>query len=360
MKRLFNGLVTAAFVLALPGISVAQQPAKVAFKVAFIYYGAVGDEGFAYQHDLGRQELEKNLGSKIKVRTVPNTQEGPDSERVARELSAEGTNMIFAVGFGYMKPVLKVAAENPDKCYTTASGYITAANVGGYNAKWHEGGYLAGIVAGKTTKSNVIGFVGALPVPDVMWYLNALEQGARSVNPKATVRAVFVGSWSDPPKESDAATALINVGADVMTHYTNSAAVVTAADSRGIPSISFNTDMHKWAPKHYLTGVTHNWGDFYTKMTTDAMAGKCKGELFFGGIKEGVIKMAPFGPGVPKDVVDLVNAKAKDIAAGRLKVFAGPIKDNTGAIRVAAGASLPDSELGKMIWFAEGIQNGSR
>lgn len=336
--------------------ALAQQPAKV----AFIYYGAVGNEGFAYQHDLGRQALEKNLGSKIKVRVVPNTQEGPDSERVARELSAEGTDIVFAVGFGYMKPVLKVASENPDKCYTTASGYITAKNVGGYNAKWHEGGYLAGIVAGKTTKSNLIGFVGALPVPDVMWYLNALEQGARSVNPKASVRAVFVGSWSDPPKESDAATALLNVGVDVMTHYTNSAAVVTAADARNVPSISFNTDMRKSAPKHYLTGVTHNWGDFYTKMTTDAMAGKCKGELFFGGIKEGVIRMAPFGPQVPKDVVDLVNAKAKDIAEGRLNVFTGPIKDNTGVIRVPAGATLPDSELGKMTWFAEGIQNGSR
>ncbi|MBM3336355.1 MAG: BMP family ABC transporter substrate-binding protein [Betaproteobacteria bacterium] len=356
MKRLYKGLLTAAVVLAVPGVSMAQQP----FKVAFIYNGAIGDSGFAYQHDLGRQQLERNLGSKVRVRAVPNTREGPDSERVTRELSADGTNMIFAVSFGYMKPVLKVAAEHPDKCYTTASGYITAQNVGGYNAKWHEGGYLAGIVAGKTTKSNIIGLVGAMPVPDVMWYLNALAQGARSVNPKATVRAVFVGSWGDPPKESDAATALINAGADVMTHFTNSAAVVTAAETRGVPTISFHTDMRKWAPKHFLTGVTHNWGEFYTRMTNDAMAGKCRGEFFFGGIKENVISMAPFGPQVPKDVIDLVNASARDIASGKLQVFAGPIKDNAGTVRVPAGSSLPDTELGKMTWFVEGIQSGSR
>ncbi|WP_028998506.1 BMP family ABC transporter substrate-binding protein [Azohydromonas australica] len=348
--------VVMALLIASASIASAQQSAKV----GFIYHGPVGDAGWTYQHDLGRQEMEKNLGSKVVVRIVPNTLEGPDGERVARELSSDGAKMIFAVGFGYMKPVLKVAAENPDKAYATATAYMTAPNVGGYNAKWHEGGYLAGIVAGKTTKSNIIGFVGAHPVPDVMWYLNGFILGARSVNPKATVRSVFVGSWSDPPKESDAATALINTGADVMTHYTNSPAVVTAADSRGVASISFHSDMRKYAPKHYLTGVTHNWGSYYTQATTEALAGKWKGSLYFGGVKEGVIRLAPFGTQVPKDVADLVAAKTKDIAEGRLNVFAGPIKDNTGTVRVPAGSNLPDAELGKMTWYAEGIQNSAR
>ncbi len=339
-----------------PAICSAQAPAKV----GFIYFGPVGDVGWTYQHDLGRKELEKNLGSKIVVRTVPNTLEGADGDRVARELSADGTKMIFAVGFGYMKAVLQIASENPDKCYATSSAYMTGPNASGYNAKWHEGGYLAGILAGKTTKSNNIGFVGAHPVPDVMWYLNAFVQGARSVNPKANVRAVFVGSWSDPPKETEAANALLNQGVDVMTHYTNSPAVVTAADGRGVPSISFHSDMRKYAPKHYLTGVTHHWGDFYTKMTTDALAGNCKGALYFGGIKEGNVKLAPLGPQVPKDVADLVAAKTKDIADGRLNVFTGPIKDNKGVVRVAAGSVLPPADLGKMDWFAEGISVGQR
>ncbi|HSV81607.1 MAG TPA: BMP family ABC transporter substrate-binding protein [Ramlibacter sp.] len=349
-------VMTATLAMAMPPLALAQQPAKV----GFIYFGPVGDVGWTYQHDLGRQELEKNLGSKILVRTVPNTPEGPDGERVARELTSDGAKMIFAVGFGYMKQVLKVGSENPDRAYATSSAYLTAPNVGGYNAKWHEGGYLAGIIAGKATKSNVIGFVGAHPVPDVMWYLNGFILGARSVNPKATMRSVFVGSWSDPPKESDAATALINIGADVMTHYTNSPAVVTAADARGVPSISFHSDMRKYAPKHYLTGVTHHWGTYYTKTTQDALAGKFKGGIFFGGIKEGVIRLAPLGPQVPKDVADLVAEKSRDIASGRLNVFAGPVKDNTGALKIQAGSVLPDAELGKMTWFAEGIQNTAR
>lgn len=357
MNRMIRKIaVVAAIAACISGAATAQQPAKV----GFIYFGPVGDVGWTYQHDLGRQEMEKNLGSKVVVRTIPNTAEGVDGERVARELSNDGTKMIFAVGFGYMNQVLKVAAENKDKSYSTASAYLTAPNVGGYNVKWHEGGYLAGIVAGKATKSNIIGFVGAHPVPDVMWYLNGFIVGARSVNPKATVRSVFVGSWSDPPKETEAAAALMNIGADVMTHYTNSPAVVSAADARGVPSISFHSDMRKYAPKHYLTGVTHHWGDYYTQATSDALAGKWKGGLYFGGVKEGAVRLAPLGPQVPKDVVDLVAAKTKEIAAGKLNVFAGPLKDNAGQVRVAAGAALPDAELGKMTWFAEGIQNSSR
>ena len=206
MNQFLRRSAACLLIITAPAICSAQAPAKV----GFIYFGPVGDVGWTYQHDLGRKELEKNLGSKIVVRTVPNTLEGADGDRVARELSADGTKMIFAVGFGYMKAVLQIASENPDKCYATSSAYMTGPNASGYNAKWHEGGYLAGIVAGKTTKSNSIGFVGAHPVPDVMWYLNGFVQGARSVNPKANVRAVFVGSWSDPPKETEPATALIN------------------------------------------------------------------------------------------------------------------------------------------------------
>ncbi|WP_077033087.1 BMP family ABC transporter substrate-binding protein [Pelomonas sp. KK5] len=351
MKTPMQQAAICLLALLAPLAASAAEPTKV----GFVYFGPVGDVGWTYQHDQGRKALEQALGNKIVVKTVPNTFEGPDGDRVVRDLTENGTKIIFAVGFGYMRDVLRIAADNPDKCFTTASAYMTAPNASGYGAKWHEGGYLAGIVAGKMAKNNVIGFVGANPVPDVMWYLNALVQGARSVNPKATVKAVFVGSWSDPPKETDAATALLNQGVDVMTHYTNSPAVVTAADARGVPTISFHSDMRRYAPKHYLTGVTHEWSDYYIKFTKDALEGKCKGSLYFGGIKEGNIKMAPMGPQVPKDVVDLVAAKTKDIAEGRLKVFAGPIRDNKGAVRVAAGSAYPDADLGKMDWYAEGI-----
>lgn len=356
MKRSMQLWATSVVVAALSPLAFAQQPTKV----GFIYFGPVGGAGWTYQHDLGRQELERALGNKIAVRTVPNTAEGPDGERVVRELTADGTKVIFAVGFGYMREVLRVASENPDKCYATASAYMTGPNASGYNAKWHEGGYLAGLVAGKVTKSNSIGFVGANPAPDVMWYLNGFAQGARSVNPKATVKAVFVGSWSDPPKEVEAANALMNQGVDVMTHYTNTPAVVTAADARNVASISFHSDMRKYAPKRYLTGVTHEWGSYYTKMTTEALAGRCKGGLYFGGIKEGNIKLAPMSSWVPKDVAELAVAKSKAIADGSLKVFAGPIKDNQGNLKVPAGSVYPDAELGKMTWYAEGIVVGKQ
>lgn len=339
-----------------PLVALSQSPAKV----GFIYFGPVGDSGWTYQHDQGRKALEQALGSKITVRTVPNTLEGPDGERVARELVSDGAKVVFAVGFGYMKEVLRIAGENPDRCFATASAYMTAPNAGAYNAKWHEGGYLAGIVAGKSSKTGNIGFVGAHLVPDVMWYLNAFTLGARSVNPNAKVRAVFVNSWSDPPKETDAAVALINTGVDVLTHYTNSPAVVMAADARGVSSLSFHSDMSKFAPKHYLTGVTHHWDSYYTKVTSDALAGRCNGERYFGGLKEGNIKMAPMSTRVPRDVVDLVASKASDIANARLRVFSGPIKDNTGAIRIPAGSDLVDADLGKMNWFVDGVVAGQR
>ncbi len=355
MRRFIIKAAAVAFACGA-GFTVAQ--AAEPMKIGFVYLGPVGDTGWTYQNDLGRKEMEAKLGGKVQVRAVPNVNAGPDAERVIRELSSDGSKLVFAVSFGFMQPALKVAADNPDRFYSTASGYLTAPNVGGYNAKWHEGGYLAGIVAAKTTKSRVLGFVGALPVPDVVWDLNAFTLGARSVDPKIQVRTVFVNSWYDPTREREAALTLINAGADVITHFTDTPAVVTAAEERGVASISFHSDMRKYAPRHYLTGITHHWGDYYTQVAQQVMAGTWKGQLYFGGLKEGTIQMAPFGPSVPKAVQELMAAKQKDIVSGKLKVFAGPIKDQHGAVRVAAGSVYPDADLGKMDWFVEGVVGG--
>lgn len=360
MQRQKRILISAGLAAALAAL--AGAPAAVAaepLKVGFMFLGPVGDSGWTYQHDLGRQALEKNLGAKVSVRTVPNTNEGPDSERVARELSAEGYKLVFAASFGYMKPVLNVAKQFPDARYTVASGYQTSKNVGGYNAKWHEGGYLAGIVAGKTTKTDVVGLVGAFPVPDVMWYLNAFTLGARSVNPKVEVRTIFVNSWYDPPKETEAAVALMNQNADVLTHFTDTPAVATAAESKGVGVISFHSDMTRFAPKHYLTGLVHEWGGFYTRVTQEVLAGTWKPGLYLGGVRDGVIRMAPMGPRVSKEIAELVAAKERDIASGKLQVFGGPIKDRTGKLRVPAGKALADADLGTMNWFVEGVIGGS-
>lgn len=192
-------------------------------------------------------------------------------------------------------------------------------------------------------------------VPDVMWAINAFILGARSVNPKATVRVIFVNSWYDPGKEREAAMVLMNMNSDVMTHFTDTPSVVQAAEEKGVWAISFHSDMSKYAPTKYLTGITHNWGGHFTQVAKDVIAGKQQGGFYFGGLKEGVVKMAPFGPGMPAEVADLVRTKEQEIISGKLNVFAGPIKDQGGTIRVAAGSSYPEAQLGKMNWFADGI-----
>lgn len=349
-----------AALFAICAVASATATAAEPLKVGFIFLGPVGSSGWTYQHDLGRIQMEKALGAQVSVRAVPNTSEGPDVERVARELSADGYKLIFGASFGYMKPLMAVAADNPGGTYLCASGYLTSKNFGGYNAKWQEGGYLAGIVAGKTTKANLIGFVGSFPVPDVMWYLNAFTLGARSVNPKAVVRTVFVNSWYDPSKEREAAVSVMNAGADVVTHFTDTPAVVTAAEERGVGVISFHSDMRRFAPKNFLTGVTHDWGGFYTKVAREVIAGTWKPSLYFGGIAEGVIKMAPVGPRVTPEVAALMQAKEREIASGKFQVFHGPIKDRSGTVRVAAGSVLPAADLGKMDWFVDGVVGGEK
>ena len=351
MIAAFHPLAALLLLLLCPAISAAQQAAKV----GFIYNESIGDVGWTHQHDLGRQEMEKALASRVAVKTVPNTAEGTDGARAARELTVDGSKMIFAAGFGYMRSILRIAADNPGTCYAVATGFVTSPNVSGYTARWYEGGYLAGIVAGKSTRLNSIGFVGAHAVPDVMWYLNAFVLGVRSVNPNAIVRAVFVGSWSAPQKETETAISLINQGVDVIAHYTNSPAVVVASDARDVASISFHSDMRKHAPKHYLTGVTHHWGNYYTKMASEVIAGRCQGSLYVGGIKEGNIKLAPFSSRVTKDVVDLVDSKSREIVEGRLKIFSGPIKDTQGIVRVQPGAVLSHMDLQKAFWFVQGV-----
>lgn len=356
-KALATSLLSMAF-LALT--STIPAAAAEPLKVGFVYPSPVGDTGWAYQHDMGRKELEKALGSKVQVRSIASVDEGPDASRVARELANDGFDLVFGTSFGYMRPMAAVATGTPGTKYVIASGYQTAANFAGYNARWHEGGYLAGVLAAKTAKTGSLGFVGSFPVPDVMWYLNAFTLGAQSVNPKVVVRTVFVNSWYDPPKERDAALSMINLGVEVLTHFTNTPVIVQAAEERGVAVISFHSDMQRFAPRNYLTGVSHQWGPFYTRVAQEVIAGTWKPGVYLGGLADGVVKLAPMGPRVSKEAMELVKAKEKEIASGKLNVFAGPIKDQKGVVRVAAGSTLPDADLGKMDWFVNGIVGGQR
>jgi basic membrane protein A len=337
----------------------AQSTAKAAttpYKVAFVYVSPIGDAGWTFQHDSGRREMEKALGGKVATKYVESVPEGADAERVIRELAQSGNELIFTTSFGYMNPTIKVAKLYPKTHFEHATGYKSAENVGIYNARFYEGRYLAGIVAGRMTRTHIAGYVAAFPIPEVVMGINAFARGMRSVNPKAEVKVIWVSSWYDPGRESEAANTLISQGADVLTHHTDSTAVVQAAEAKKVYAVAYHSDMSKYAPHAQLTAVTHQWGAYYTRVVEAAVAGKWKPDNVWGGIREGMIRMAPFNAVVPKDTQDLVNKTAADIAAGKFHPFTGPVKDNEGKERLAAGQVMSDAELSKMNYYVEGVQ----
>jgi simple sugar transport system substrate-binding protein len=252
-----------------------------------------------------------------------------------------------------------VARQFPNTIFLHATGYKRAANVGTYNARFYEGRYLCGIVAGKVTKSNVAGYVAAYPIPEVVQGIDAFVLGMRSVNPGATLKIVWLNSWFDPAREREAANTLMAQGADVLTHHTDSPAVVQAAQEKGKYALGYHSDMSKYGPKAQLTASTHQWGAFYTKVTREVLAGTWKGTNVWGGLKEGLVALAPFNPAVPADVVALVKATEREIATGKRHPFTGPFKDNTGRERLAAGRTMTDDELAVLDYYVEGVQGGA-
>jgi simple sugar transport system substrate-binding protein len=342
----------AALALAAAAPAFSQGP----LKIGFVYVSPIGDAGWTFQHDQGRKQMEKALAGKVETKYVENVPEGADAERVIRELAAAGNKLIFTTSFGYMNPTIKVAQQFPNAIFEHATGYKMAKNVGIYNARFYEGRYLCGIIAGRMTKTNVAGYVAAFPIPEVVQGIDAFMLGMRSVNPKAEIKVIWTSSWYDPGREREAANALIAQGADVLTHHTDSTAVVQAAEEKGKYAFGYHSDMSKYGPHAQLSATTHQWGEFYTKTAQQVLNGTWKPTSVWGGIKDGMIKLAPINPVVPKDVVDLVAAKTKDIASGKLHPFTGPIRDNAGKERLAAGKVMSDDELQKLDFYVEGVQ----
>ncbi len=324
-------------------------------KVGFVYISPIGDAGWTYQHDLGRLELEKNLGDKIVTKYIESVPEGPEAERVIRDLAQSGHDLIFTTSFGYMNPTLKVAKMFPKKHFEHSTGYKTAKNVGTYMCRFYEGRYLTGIVAGKMTKSNTLGYVAAFPIPEVIRGINAFTLGAKSVNPDIQVKVIWVNSWFDPGKEREASEALITQGADVITHHTDSTAPTLTAEEKGVYAIAYHSDMSKYGPKAHLTAATHTYGDFYTKTTQAVLDNTWKSDSVWSGIKEGSIKLAPMNAAIPAEVVALVEKTTKDIADGSFHPFQGPVKDQSGKVVVEAGKSLSDEDLLGMNYYVEGV-----
>ena len=346
----------AASLLALP--THAQKPAPL--KVGFVYVAPITEAGWVRQHEEGRKAVQAAFGDRVKTSFVENVAEGPDAERVIRDLAATGHKLIFTPSFGYMEPTLKVARDFPDVKFESITGYKTAANVAAANARYYEGRYLAGIAAGRMTRSNVAGYVAGFPIPEVLQGINAFTLGMRSVNPQAQVKVVWLNAWFDPGKERDAAMALFDQGADVLSFHTASTAVMAAAQERGKLAVAYHSDMRKVAPDAQVLAVTHQWGDYYRQRTQAVLEGSWKSGNVWGGVREGMIRVGFFGTKVPKAVQDEVLARQKDIAAGKLRPFAGPIVDNEGRSVVARGQALTDAQIPAMDYLVSGVQGKVR
>ena len=345
-------LVPAAATLAAGPASAATAP----LKVAFVYVSPIGDAGWTFQHELGRRALDAAMGAAVKTSFVENVEEGADAERVIRKLAADGNDLIFTTSFGYMNPTLKVAGSFPSKKFEHATGYKRAVNLATYSARFYEGRYAAGVLAARMSKTGVFGYVAAFPIPEVLQGINAFTLGARSINPKAATKVVWTSSWFDPGKERAAADTLIAGGADVITHHTDSTSVAQAAEEKGVFSIAYNSDQSKYGPKTCLTAVTHNWNDYYIARVKAALGGTWKSIDTWGGVKEGMTKLAPYNAAVPDAVRKEVDAVMAAIGAGTRKPFAGPIADQDGKAKVAAGQAMADKDIAEMKWFVAGVQ----
>lgn len=346
----------ASFLLASSMVVAGSVSAEEPLKIGFVHVSPIGDAGWTYQHDLGRKAIEEKFGDKIQVKYIESVPEGAEAERVIRDLASSGNKLIFGTSFGFMNPMVKVAKAFPDTHFEHATGYKTEANMGNYNARFYEGRYLAGIVAGSMTKSNTLGYVAAFPIPEVVMGINAYIRGAQSVNPKAEVKVVWINSWFDPGREREAAVALMDQGADILTHHTDSTAVVAAAEEKGKYAIAYHSDMSKYGAKAHLTAVTHHWEQFYIDQVQQALDKTWKPSSLWGGVKEGMIGLSALNAAVPKEVADKVEQAKADMIAGKLHPFAGPVLDQDGKERVAAGSNITDEDLSKMDYYVQGVQ----
>lgn len=354
-RMLFQAALASVALTAAGYLSIAQ--AQDPLKVGFVYVSPIGDAGWTYQHELGRQQMEKALGDKVTTSFVESVAEGADAERVIREMAASGHDLIFATSFGYMNYVDRVSKQFPDVKFMHATGYKSGPNFHNYNARFYEGRYLTGVVAGEMTKSDVLGYIAAFPIPEVLQGINAFTLGAQSVNPDIEVRVIWVNSWYDPGKEREAALALIAQGADVITHHTDSTAAVQAAQEKGVYAVAYHSDMSKYGKDAHLTATTHHWGDYYTQAAQKALNENGMVESIWGGIKDGFIDLAPINPAVPKATQDKVAQLKQQIKDGTFHPFTGPIVAQDGKEVLPTGQTMSDQAMGQMNYYVKGVSS---
>ena len=350
MKTLLKATVAAA---ALAGSLATAQAADL--KACFVYIGPVGDFGWTYQHDQGRQAVEAHFGGKVETAYLENVPEGPDSERAIERFAREGCGIIFTTSFGYMNPTIKVAQKYPNVKFEHATGYKTAENVATYNSKFHEGRYIIGQIAAKMSKTGTAGYIGSSPIPEVVSGINAFLLGAQSVNPDFKVKIVWANSWFDPAKEADAAKALIDQGADIISQHTDSTAPLQVAEERGVLGFGQASDMINFAPKSQLTAIIDDWAPYYIERVQAVLDGTWKSEQTWHGLKEGHVVMAPY-TNLPDDVVAMAKETEEKIKGG-WEPFTGPITKQDGSEAAADGVRLDDGAILGMNWYVKGIDD---
>jgi basic membrane protein A and related proteins len=341
-----------------PAPAAAPAPKAEPLKIAFAYVGPVGDGGWTFAHDNGRKAIEKEFGDKIVTSFVEKVPESADAERVLRDMVGQGNKLVFGTTFGYMEPMLKVAADNKGVKFEHATGYKSAENLRSYDSRTYEGAYMAGVIAGKMTKTNTLGVVGSIPIPEVVRNINSFTLGAQSVNPKVKTKVVWVGEWFAPPKETEAATSLINGGADVLMQNTDSPAVLKTAESMGKRAFGWDSDMSSYGPKAHLGSAVINWSPYYISTVREVLENKWKTSptKIWWGVKEGAIDFVSLAADVPEDAkkkLDQVKVGLKD---GSFVIWKGPITDNTGKEVLAKDKVADDEFLGGINWYVKGVE----
>lgn len=355
MKKKLN-VVALAAALVIAAITFHARAADK-LKVGFVYLGPVGDFGWNFQHDVGRKKMMAALGDRVETTYLENVPETADAGRAFERLAQSGHKLIFATSFGYMDYVMKVAEKYPQVHFEHATGYKRAANVSTYDARFYQADYIQGVIAGKVSKSGVLGWIAPFPIPLVISGINASMLGAQTVNPNIKLKIIWVNTWFDPPKEADAAKVLADQGVDVLLTYTDSPAAMQIAEQRGIHAFGRSSDMNKFGPHAQLSAAIDNWGPYYTKRVEDELAGKWKSEDSWNGMETNVIVMAPYA-NMPDDAKKLASDTEAAVKSGTVHPFKCPLVDQDGKTVECKGSNhLSDAQIRSMNYYVKGIDD---
>jgi basic membrane protein A and related proteins len=352
--KLTSLLTSAAVALGLATGAYADEN-KV--KVGFVYVGPIGDGGWTYEHDKGRLAVEAEFGDRVETVYVESVAEGPDSERVMTQMALEGADLIFTTSFGYMDPTINVAKKFPNVKFEHATGYKTAPNVSTYSARFYEGRAIQGLIAGRMTKTNTIGYIGSFPIPEVIRGINSAYIHAKKVNPDVEFKIVWVYTWFDPAKEADAAKVLIEQGADVILQHTDSTAPLAAmAEAGNVIGFGQASDMAAYADGPRVSSIIDNWAPYYIDRTRAVMDGTWESVSTWDGISTGMVGIGEITDKVPADVKAEALALKDAIASGEYSPFTGPLNKQDGSVWLKEGETADDGTLAGLNFYVEGIE----